>query len=76
MMGKRKYLISRTEACRIEVPFSQNKIRAEQPTSFIVNLNLDKVPFLKPALILFAIAMAAAIFITIKTRKTNEDEEE
>ena len=53
---------------------SQSKLVDERPTNWVLNLGIDKVPYLKIALIMFVLAMIVTATITFKLKKSNDDE--
>jgi len=53
---------------------SQSKLKDERPLGFLINMDLDRTPYLKPALIIFGLLMTAAIILSVKAKKNNENE--
>ena len=51
---------------------SQGKLRDERPTGLTIGLDLDKIPYIGPILLVFVLGMAFAIFMTVRARKENE----
>jgi hypothetical protein len=55
---------------------SQSKLKDESPTSRILTLSFEKIPYLGPAVIGFFVIMMATIIITLRLKKSNEEAEE
>ncbi len=51
---------------------SQTKLKDERPTGLIIGFDLDKIPYIKPILLVFILLMSFAVFMTIKARRENQ----
>ena len=50
---------------------SQSKLDDQRPANLI--LNMSKVPYLIPSLVLFTLLIGVAVIATIKAKKVNEE---
>lgn len=55
---------------------SQTKIYDERPMAWVLDLGLDKTPYLKPVLAAFIIILIGTVIVTIKLKKSNDKEEQ
>jgi len=54
---------------------SQSKLKDDSPTGWLVNIDFDKVPYLKPVLLVTIITIIAIVIMTVKIKKSNEENE-